>query len=172
MTITVGVKFHEKTWGFLFHQERKSLSLSVTDAPASSTPSLSRSSSVSGADHAGLPSSFFSQVLIKIFSNILRYILKVWSFFTWNVWFLQHEDSLDHSFSTMTMSISGSNLYETARLGGGSSVIESLQSQLKLREGEIAQLQVWLAFQHNPLSNYKYIISNLPFYLQMDYFRY
>jgi len=47
---------------FLFHQERKSLSLSVTDAPASSTPSLSRSSSVSGAEHAGLPSSISSQV--------------------------------------------------------------------------------------------------------------
>uniref|UniRef100_A0A672SWI6 TATA element modulatory factor-like n=1 Tax=Sinocyclocheilus grahami TaxID=75366 RepID=A0A672SWI6_SINGR len=90
--------------------------LSVTDAPASSTPTLSRSSSVSGAEHAGLPSSLFSQ-----------------------------EDSLDHSFSTMTMSISGTNLYEAARLGGGSSVIESLQSQLKLREGEIVQLQMEIA---------------------------
>uniref|UniRef100_A0A671MJB1 TATA element modulatory factor-like n=1 Tax=Sinocyclocheilus anshuiensis TaxID=1608454 RepID=A0A671MJB1_9TELE len=97
--------------------ERKSLSLSVTDAPASSTPTLSRSSSVSGAEHAGLPSSLFSQ----------------------------QEDSLDHSFSTMTMSISGTNLYEAARLGGGSSVIESLQSQLKLREGEIVQLQMEIA---------------------------
>ncbi|KAK7119568.1 hypothetical protein R3I94_021407 [Phoxinus phoxinus] len=100
----------------LKEKERKSLSLSVTDAPASSTPSLSRSSSVSGAEHAGLPSSIFSQ-----------------------------EDSLDHSFSTMTMSISGTNLYEAARLGGGSSIIESLQSQLKLREGEIAQLQMEIA---------------------------
>uniref|UniRef100_A0A673HZJ5 TATA element modulatory factor-like n=1 Tax=Sinocyclocheilus rhinocerous TaxID=307959 RepID=A0A673HZJ5_9TELE len=90
--------------------------LSVTDAPASSTPTLSRSSSVSGAEHAGLPSSLLSQ-----------------------------EDSLDHSFSTMTMSISGTNLYEVARLGGGSSVIESLQSQLKLREGEIVQLQMEIA---------------------------
>ncbi|XP_077059224.1 TATA element modulatory factor isoform X3 [Siphateles boraxobius] len=101
----------------LKEKERKSLSLSVTDAPASSTPSLSRSSSVSGAEHAGLPSSIFSQ----------------------------QEDSLDHSFNTMTMSISGTNLYEAARLGGGSSVIESLQSQLKLREGEIAQLQMEIA---------------------------
>ncbi|XP_051768190.1 TATA element modulatory factor isoform X2 [Ctenopharyngodon idella] len=100
----------------LKEKERKSLSLSVTDAPTSSTPSLSRSSSVSGAEHAGLPSSMFSQ-----------------------------EDSLDHSFSTMTMSISGTNLYEAARLGGGSSIIESLQSQLKLREGEIAQLQMEIA---------------------------
>uniref|UniRef100_A0A8C2BNS5 TATA element modulatory factor 1 n=1 Tax=Cyprinus carpio TaxID=7962 RepID=A0A8C2BNS5_CYPCA len=100
----------------LKEKERKSLSLSVTDAPASSTPTLSRSSSVSGAEHAGLPSSLFSQ-----------------------------EDSLDHSFSSMTMSISGTNLYEAARLGGGSSVIESLQSQLKLREGEIAQLQMEIA---------------------------
>ncbi|XP_026076692.1 TATA element modulatory factor-like isoform X2 [Carassius auratus] len=100
----------------LKEKERKTLSLSVTDAPASSTPTVSRSSSVSGVEHAGLPSSLFSQ-----------------------------EDSLDHSFSTMTMSISGTNLYEAARLGGGSSIIESLQSQLKLREGEIAHLQMEIA---------------------------
>uniref|UniRef100_A0A8C1USM1 TATA element modulatory factor 1 n=1 Tax=Cyprinus carpio TaxID=7962 RepID=A0A8C1USM1_CYPCA len=100
----------------LKEKERKALSLSVTDAPASSTPTLSRSSSVSGVENAGLPFPLFSQ-----------------------------EDSLDHSFSTMTMSISGTNLYEAARLGGGSSVIESLQSQLKLREGEIAQLQMEIA---------------------------
>nr|XP_055040239.1 TATA element modulatory factor-like isoform X1 [Misgurnus anguillicaudatus] len=96
----------------LKEKERKSLSLSVSEAPASSTPSLSRSSSVSGAEHAGLSSSMFSQ----------------------------QEDSLDHSFTTMTFS--GTNLYEAARLGGGSNVIESLQSQLKLRDGEIAQLQI------------------------------
>ncbi|XP_059385302.1 TATA element modulatory factor-like isoform X3 [Carassius carassius] len=101
----------------LKEKERKTHSLSVTDAPASSTPTVSRSSSVSGVEHAGLPSSLFSQ----------------------------QEDSLDHSFSTMTMSISGTNLYEAARLGGGSSIIESLQSQLKLREGEIAQLQMEIA---------------------------
>ncbi|XP_016098069.1 TATA element modulatory factor-like isoform X1 [Sinocyclocheilus grahami] len=101
----------------LKEKERKTLSLSVTDAPASSTPTLSRSSSVSGVEHAGLPSSLFSQ----------------------------QEDSLDHSFSTMTMSISGTNLYEAARLSGGSSIIENLQSQLKLREGEIAQLQMEIA---------------------------
>ncbi|XP_026076693.1 TATA element modulatory factor-like isoform X3 [Carassius auratus] len=101
----------------LKEKERKTLSLSVTDAPASSTPTVSRSSSVSGVEHAGLPSSLFSQ----------------------------QEDSLDHSFSTMTMSISGTNLYEAARLGGGSSIIESLQSQLKLREGEIAHLQMEIA---------------------------
>uniref|UniRef100_A0AAR2JEH7 TATA element modulatory factor 1 TATA binding domain-containing protein n=1 Tax=Pygocentrus nattereri TaxID=42514 RepID=A0AAR2JEH7_PYGNA len=81
-------------------------------APASSTPSLSRSSSISGADHGGLHTSMLSQ------------------------------DSLDHSFGTMTMSLSGSSLYEAARLSGGSSIIENLQSQLKLREGEIAQLQL------------------------------
>uniref|UniRef100_A0A3B1KDN8 TATA element modulatory factor 1 n=1 Tax=Astyanax mexicanus TaxID=7994 RepID=A0A3B1KDN8_ASTMX len=52
------------------------------------------------------------------------------------------EDCLDHSFGTMTMSLSGSSLYEAARLTGGSSIIENLQSQLKLREGEIAQLQL------------------------------
>ncbi|XP_029288043.1 TATA element modulatory factor-like [Cottoperca gobio] len=43
---------------------------------------------------------------------------------------------------TMSMSMSGTNLYEAARLSGGSSIIENLQSQLKLREGEIAQLQL------------------------------
>lgn len=40
------------------------------------------------------------------------------------------------------MSIGGTNVYEAARLSGGSSIMENLQSQLKLREGEIAQLQV------------------------------
>ncbi|XP_051967853.1 TATA element modulatory factor-like isoform X2 [Xyrauchen texanus] len=100
----------------LKEKERKPMSLSVSDAPASSTPTLSRSSSISGTEHTGLLSSLFSQ-----------------------------EVSLDHSFSTMTTSISGTNLYEAARLGGESSVIESLQSQLKLREGEIAQLQLEIA---------------------------
>jgi len=54
------------------------------------------------------------------------------------------DDSVDHSLGTMTMSMSmsGTNLYEAARLSGGSSIIENLQSQLKLRDGEIAQLQV------------------------------
>ena len=51
---------------------------------------------------------------------------------------------MDHSLGVMpmSMSISGTNLYEVARLSGGSSIMENLQSQLKLREGEIAQLQV------------------------------
>ena len=44
----------------------------------------------------------------------------------------------------MSVSVSGTNLYEAARLSGGSSILENLQSQLKLREGEIAQLQVIL----------------------------
>ncbi|XP_030064456.1 TATA element modulatory factor [Microcaecilia unicolor] len=74
-----------------------------------STPSLSRSSSVSGVDMAGLQTSFLSQ---------------------------------DDSFASMNMSISGSNLYDAVRMGAGSSIIENLQSQLKLREGEIAQLQL------------------------------
>ncbi|KAJ8259758.1 hypothetical protein GJAV_G00173070 [Gymnothorax javanicus] len=96
----------------LKEKERKAQVHSVSEPPASSTPSLSRSSSISG-DMAGLQSSLLSQ----------------------------HEDGLDHSFG-MTMSVSGSNLYEMARLSGGSSVIENLQSQLKLRDGEIAHLQV------------------------------
>uniref|UniRef100_A0A3B3X644 TATA element modulatory factor 1 TATA binding domain-containing protein n=1 Tax=Poecilia mexicana TaxID=48701 RepID=A0A3B3X644_9TELE len=57
------------------------------------------------------------------------------------------DDCLDHSMGamTMSMSMSGTNLYEAARLSGGSSIIENLQSQLKLREGEIAQLQLEIA---------------------------
>ncbi|XP_021425310.2 TATA element modulatory factor isoform X2 [Oncorhynchus mykiss] len=99
----------------LFINERKVLVHSVGEPPASSTPSLSRSSSISGVDHAGLHSSF------------------------------SQEDSLGHSLGTITMSMSGTNLYEAARLSGGSSIIENLQSQLKLREGEIAQLQLEIA---------------------------
>ncbi|XP_077386218.1 TATA element modulatory factor isoform X2 [Festucalex cinctus] len=93
-------------------KEKKSI---THDLPASSTPTLSRSSSISGADNAGLHSSIFSQ-----------------------------DDSLDHTMGSGTMSVSmnGTNLYEAARLSGGSNVIENMQSQLKLREGEIAQLQL------------------------------
>uniref|UniRef100_A0A671V756 TATA element modulatory factor 1 n=1 Tax=Sparus aurata TaxID=8175 RepID=A0A671V756_SPAAU len=99
----------------LKEKERKAMTYSVGEPPASSTPSLSRSSSISGADNAGLHTSVLSQ-----------------------------DDSLDHSLSTMAMSVSmsGTNLYEAARLSGGSNIIENLQSQLKLREGEIAQLQL------------------------------
>lgn len=101
----------------LKEKERKAMAHSVGEPPASSTPSLSRSSSISGADN-GLHASLLSQ-----------------------------DDSLDHSLGTMTMSVSmsGTNLYEAARLSGGSSIIENLQSQLKLREGEIAQLQLEIA---------------------------
>ncbi|MCI4389980.1 hypothetical protein PGIGA_G00117390 [Pangasianodon gigas] len=95
----------------LKEKERKALSVSLSEPPASSTPSLSRSSSISGVDHSGIHTSLLS-----------------------------HEDSPDHSFASMTLG--GSSLYEAARLSGGSSIIENLQSQLKLREGEIAQLQV------------------------------
>uniref|UniRef100_A0A8C6PTZ8 TATA element modulatory factor 1 n=1 Tax=Nothobranchius furzeri TaxID=105023 RepID=A0A8C6PTZ8_NOTFU len=99
----------------LKEKERKSMTHSVGEAPASSTPSLSRSSSISGTETVGLHNSILSQ-----------------------------DDTLDHSLGTMTMSVSmsGTNLYEAARLSGGSSFIENLQSQLKLREGEIAQLQL------------------------------
>ncbi|XP_071295471.1 TATA element modulatory factor [Agelaius tricolor] len=77
----------------------------------SSTPSMSRSSSISGVDMAGLQTSFLSQ-----------------------------DDPHDHSFGPITTS--GSNLYDAIRMGSGSSVIENLQSQLKLREGEISHLQL------------------------------
>ncbi|KAF6731717.1 TATA element modulatory factor [Oryzias melastigma] len=100
----------------LKEKERKAMTNSVGEAPGSSTPSLSRSSSVSGTDNVGLHISVLSQ-----------------------------DDSLDHSLGTMSMSVSGTNLYEAARLSGGSSIIENLQSQLKLREGEIAQLQLEIA---------------------------
>lgn len=51
---------------------------------------------------------------------------------------------MDHSLTAMNLSMSmgGTNVYEAARFSGGSSIMENLQSQLKLREGEIAQLQV------------------------------
>ncbi|MBN3296615.1 TMF1 factor, partial [Amia calva] len=96
----------------LKEKERKAYS-HPTESTASATPSLSRSSSISGVDMAGLQTSFLSQ-----------------------------DDALDHSFGTMNMSASGSNLYDVVRMGAGSSVIENLQSQLKLREGEITQLQL------------------------------
>ncbi|XP_034367672.1 TATA element modulatory factor [Arvicanthis niloticus] len=79
----------------------------------SSTPTMSRSSSISGVDAAGLQASFLSQ-----------------------------DEFHDHSFGPMSTSASGSNLYEAVRMGAGSSIIENLQSQLKLREGEISHLQL------------------------------
>ncbi|XP_031698859.1 TATA element modulatory factor [Anarrhichthys ocellatus] len=110
----------EKKKCYLAHEalkdkERKTMTHSVGELPASSTPSLSRSSSISGADTAALHTSMLSQ-----------------------------DDCLDHSLGNMTMSMtmSGTNLYEAARLSGGSSFVENLQSQLKLREGEMAQLQL------------------------------
>lgn len=77
----------------------------------SSTPTMSRSSSISGVDMAGLQTSFLSQ-----------------------------DDPHDHSFGPTATS--GSNLYDAIRMGAGSSIIENLQSQLKLREGEISHLQL------------------------------
>ncbi|XP_051777004.1 TATA element modulatory factor isoform X2 [Erpetoichthys calabaricus] len=93
-------------------KDRKILSHPSLEVTASPTPSLSRSSSVSGSEMAGLQASF------------------------------SQDDALEHSFGSMTMSVSGSNLYDAVRLGAGSSFLENLQSQLKLREGEIVQLQL------------------------------
>nr|XP_021522439.1 TATA element modulatory factor [Aotus nancymaae] len=87
-------------------KERKPFSVS-------STPTMSRSSSISGVDMAGLQTSFLSQ-----------------------------DESHDHSFGPMSVSANGSNLYDAIRMGAGSSIIENLQSQLKLREGEITHLQL------------------------------
>ncbi|NXC77110.1 TMF1 factor, partial [Anhinga anhinga] len=83
---------------------------SFTVETVSSTPTMSRSSSISGVDMAGLQTSFLSQ-----------------------------DDPHDHSFGPIA---SGSNLYDAIRMGAGSSIIENLQSQLKLREGEISHLQL------------------------------
>ncbi|NWR48899.1 TMF1 factor, partial [Regulus satrapa] len=84
---------------------------SFTVETVSSTPTMSRSSSISGVDMAGLQTSFLSQ-----------------------------DDPHDHSFGPIATS--GSNLYDAIRMGSGSSIIENLQSQLKLREGEISHLQL------------------------------
>uniref|UniRef100_A0A2K6FFX8 TATA element modulatory factor 1 n=1 Tax=Propithecus coquereli TaxID=379532 RepID=A0A2K6FFX8_PROCO len=86
-------------------KERKPFSVS-------STPTISRSSSINGVDMAGLQTSVLSQ-----------------------------DESHDHSFGPMSASANGSNLYDAVRMGAGSSIIENLQSQLKLREGEITHLQ-------------------------------
>uniref|UniRef100_F6VGA5 TATA element modulatory factor 1 n=1 Tax=Xenopus tropicalis TaxID=8364 RepID=F6VGA5_XENTR len=93
-------------------KERKAYVFSSVESTAT-TPTLSRSSSVSGTDLSGLQTSIISQ-----------------------------DDPHDHLYGSMTSSLSGNNLYEAVRLGAGSSVIENLQSQLKLRDGEITQLQV------------------------------
>uniref|UniRef100_A0A8B9Q2F9 TATA element modulatory factor 1 n=1 Tax=Apteryx owenii TaxID=8824 RepID=A0A8B9Q2F9_APTOW len=90
-----------------WQEDRKSFTVETV----SSTPSMSRSSSISGVDMAGLQTSFLSQ-----------------------------DDPHDHSFGPI--STSGSNLYDAIRMGAGSSIIENLQSQLKLREGEISHLQL------------------------------
>ncbi|XP_033921972.1 TATA element modulatory factor [Melopsittacus undulatus] len=84
---------------------------SFTVETVSSTPTMSRSSSISGVDMAGLQTSFLSQ-----------------------------DDPHDHSFAPVATG--GNNLYEAIRMGAGSSIIENLQSQLKLREGEISHLQL------------------------------
>uniref|UniRef100_A0A2D4Q1E3 TATA element modulatory factor 1 TATA binding domain-containing protein n=1 Tax=Micrurus surinamensis TaxID=129470 RepID=A0A2D4Q1E3_MICSU len=91
-------------------KERK-LYISSTLETVSSTPSLSRSSSISGVDMAGLQTSLICQ-----------------------------DDPFDHSFGSV--SASGTNLYDIMRMGAGSSIIENLQSQLKLRDGEISHLQL------------------------------
>ncbi|OXB68113.1 hypothetical protein ASZ78_014574 [Callipepla squamata] len=88
-------------------KDRKSFTIETV----SSTPTMSRSSSISGVDMAGLQTSFLSQ-----------------------------DDPHDHSFGPTATS--GSNLYDAIRMGAGSSIIENLQSQLKLREGEISHLQL------------------------------
>ncbi|XP_043932328.1 TATA element modulatory factor [Protopterus annectens] len=101
----------------LREKERKIFSNSTTE-PGTSTPSLSRSSSVSGIEMASFQTAMFSQI---------------------------QDDLHENSFGSMTVSASGSNLYDAVRMGPAPSIIENLQSQVKLKEGEIAQLQLEIA---------------------------
>ncbi|KAM8931154.1 TATA element modulatory factor [Pelodytes ibericus] len=94
-------------------KERKTYGFPSID-PGAATPTLSRSSSISGGDLSALQTSLISQ----------------------------QDDPHEQLYGSMSLSVSGSNLYDAVRMGVGSSVIENLQSQLKLREGEIAQLQL------------------------------
>ncbi|XP_051874383.1 TATA element modulatory factor [Pristis pectinata] len=96
----------------LKEKERKLLTNQGPEA-LTSTPTLSRSSSVSGAEMAILQASSHSQ-----------------------------DDLFEHSFAPLTTSASSNNLYDVLRMGAESSIFENLQSQLKQREGEIAQLQL------------------------------
>ncbi|XP_027966222.1 TATA element modulatory factor isoform X2 [Eumetopias jubatus] len=54
----------------------------------------------------------------------------------------EKDEPHDHSFGPMSVSANGNNLYDAVRMGAGSSIVENLQSQLKLREGEITHLQL------------------------------
>ncbi|XP_046953391.1 TATA element modulatory factor isoform X2 [Lynx rufus] len=54
----------------------------------------------------------------------------------------EKDEPHDHSLGPMSVSANGNNLYDAVRMGAGSSIIENLQSQLKLREGEITHLQL------------------------------
>lgn len=132
-------------------QERKTMTHSATEAPASSTPSLSRSSSISGTDNAGLHTFILSQVhtwklkfqYLEIKTSLYIACVKGCDMTYLGLFIVDlQDDSLDQSLSTMSVSMSGTNVYEAARMSSGSSIMENLQSQLKLREGEIAQLQV------------------------------
>lgn len=49
---------------------------------------------------------------------------------------------MDRSFTMTSPNGSKMSLYETLRQTGAATLVENLQSQLKLREGEISQLQV------------------------------
>ncbi|XP_059800278.1 TATA element modulatory factor [Hypanus sabinus] len=96
----------------LKEKERKLLTNQGPEA-LTVTPTLSRSSSVSGAEMAILQTSSHSQ-----------------------------DDLFENSFAPLTTSASSNSLYDVLRMGAESSIFENLQSQLKQREGEIAQLQL------------------------------
>ena len=59
--------------------------------------------------------------------------------FSFKTYFLNSQDDIDRGFMFASPKTS---LYESLRQSGAANLLENLQSQLKLREGEIAQLQV------------------------------
>lgn len=58
------------------------------------------------------------------------------------IFFLFQDEFYDYLFGLMFILVNGSNFYDVVRMGVGLSIIENLQFQLKLREGEIIYLQL------------------------------
>lgn len=56
---------------------------------------------------------------------------------------VSHQEELDRSFTLPhTPGVAKQSLYESLRQSGAANLLENLQAQLKLREGEITHLQV------------------------------
>ncbi len=56
--------------------------------------------------------------------------------------FKQSEDVLERTLQLAIANGNRTSLYESLRTSGATTLVENLQSQLKMREGEITQLQV------------------------------